>query len=63
MFLFEGLLVAKKHVFRNQVPSGAGGGTVLYVSFLYPEGKHLLTVNKIVLQKQPLEVFCKKRCS
>ncbi|XP_071942227.1 probable cysteine desulfurase [Antedon mediterranea] len=27
-----GLLIAKKHIFQNKVPAGAGGGTVHYVS-------------------------------
>lgn len=27
-----GLLIAKKHLFRNHVPHNAGGGTVLYVT-------------------------------
>lgn len=32
--LILGLLVAKKHVFINPVPSGVGGGTVLFVSII-----------------------------
>lgn len=31
-FLDLGLLIAKKSVFRNPVPGGCGGGTVLFVS-------------------------------
>ena len=30
--LFLGLLIAKKNVFKNPVPGGCGGGTVLFVS-------------------------------
>ena len=29
---FTGLLLAKKKLFKNPVPDGAGGGTVLFVS-------------------------------
>ena len=29
---FVGLLIAKKKLFRNPVPGGCGGGTVMFVS-------------------------------
>lgn len=32
LFAFSGLLIAKKKLFRNPVPGGCGGGTVLFVS-------------------------------
>ena len=34
LILFLGVLIAKKALFRNAVPDGCGGGTVLYVSFM-----------------------------
>ena len=32
LIAFTGLLIAKKKLFRNPVPGGCGGGTVLFVS-------------------------------
>ena len=32
---YIGLLIAKKSVFRNPVPGGCGGGTVLFVSYQF----------------------------
>ena len=32
LFCFSGCLIAKKKVFRNPVPGGCGGGTVVFVS-------------------------------
>lgn len=31
-FYLLGILIAKKHVFLNEVPDNVGGGTVVYVS-------------------------------
>lgn len=31
----SGLLIAKKSVFKNPVPGGCGGGTVLFVSSVF----------------------------
>ena len=32
LFAFSGILIAKKSLFRNPVPSGCGGGSVFFVS-------------------------------